>query len=371
MSSSTPSPHRFITSSTPSVQKPKPKLSDLRYTIFSAPVQNSTVIDHASTPSGKTTIPAKRFVVKSAKCTFKVARKIGDGRPTGFPSPQCRFPSRKTDIIDTTSSPPSPDTSQIDVDTPIHIHAHDSTALDASDSDPDGEMLFENADHRDKRRRISPELPSSPSREPEKKCMTPVSNTHRFNLAFLHPPTVSTSTSTPVPIHTPTRPPFLLPTRTSPAKTQSRLPAPEAFSPSRKGNKYVAGGMAATLQSWIVETANTGYQAHLKDTVVWGRDREDGVKMRVRVLNVDEDGVGNVVLARGEVVGSNALHANAYQVSEDGSLNLLLVGSGFVGGKKTARVRVSQDDVLGLRTPFWETEVAGDTFMVGVDWILL
>lgn len=122
--------------------------------------------------------------------------------------------------------------------------------------------------------------------------------------------------------------------------------------------------MASTLQAWIVETASTGYAAQ-NTGVVYGREREEGVKLRVRVGGVGrgraevECFAGGVVFVDGEVEGGLR--------GQDAGVRVLLAGKGGARGT----VRVAEGKVVGIRAPVWDVDVQGEKWVVGVDWIIL
>lgn len=281
-----------------------------------------------------------------------------------------------------------------------HVGLFTADARD-EDEDEDEDMLFESAGQ-NKRRRMSP--PSSPSQQPRTGPHTPVpvqnSTTHRFKVPpprtpglyntvgpFNHPSNSST-TATGSLAPASHRPHFILPPQpTSPPKPSK--PLPEIFSPSRKHGKYIPNGLASTMTSWIIETANTGFAAQERSTgggVVWGQDREDGVKLRVRIRDVSTGAAptsqgesnpaevqcftGGVVFARGDAEPGlyNASRAGS-TATETVETRLLLAGLG--GARGAGSVRIRPGGVVGVRAPLWDVDVGGETWVVGVDWVVL
>ena len=152
--------------------------------------------------------------------------------------------------------------------------------------------------------------------------------------------------------------------------------------------------MAATLQSWIHETASTGYSATTGAAVVWGRDKEDGVKMRVHVLSVtpgrigrgrsDDRGVecvpGGVVLIHGttDSIEDEAPKAlDAMQVDEEPSgganVRIMLAGQGVTGGR--GAIWVKPGGVVGVRAPIWDVCLSEgeetEKWLVAVEWVII
>lgn len=152
--------------------------------------------------------------------------------------------------------------------------------------------------------------------------------------------------------------------------------------------------MAATLQSWIHETASTGYSATTGTAVVWGRDREDGVKMRVHVLSVtpgrfgrgrsDERGVecipGGVVLVHGTTDSTlqdasrapDAMHIDE-EPGRGTEIRIMLAGQGGTRGRSAVWMKAG--GVVGVRSPIWDVCLgAGEEaqkWLIAVEWVVL
>lgn len=119
-------------------------------------------------------------------------------------------------------------------------------------------------------------------------------------------------------------------------------PLPEVFSPHRRGQRFVAGGLAAEVQSWITDLRTQAQDSRRNDS---GRD---GPGFRT-VITVSEIHGEDVVFARG--VDSAGLSRGA----------VLVRGAGHTEPLRS-RMRV------GIREPSWVVEFAGDTWIVSVDW---
>ncbi|PVH97004.1 hypothetical protein DM02DRAFT_730846 [Periconia macrospinosa] len=235
-------------------------------------------------------------------------------------------------------------------------------------------------------------------------------------------PTTNTTTNN--------RPHFIVPSSSpsSPSKSATAAttalsnPLPEIFSPSRKRGRYVTDGLAACLQSWIVETADPlGQQDHLGAE----RDNTDARmrKMkRVRILGFSGDGVrdkedegvyarsGSVLFISAELLNgpssrSETLpqlpsmtlpgdrnidnssqypdqdHDSAKSSGPAKSIKIMLSGqgrnvagntsSGNLRRKSTGGVKLRIGDVLGLKPPLWEVDLGdGEMWVVGVEWVV-
>ncbi|KAF1964772.1 hypothetical protein BU23DRAFT_547059 [Bimuria novae-zelandiae CBS 107.79] len=381
----TPSPHRFLAPAPPLAQKPKAKpQSGLRHAALTQTPKHSVFASrqrHDEADGPRRVTPAKRFVLPPPSSRTP---NIGEGRrprgqvddafrtPQATPRPKPKF--SKVESIDTTSPSSSANTEA-------------RNGFDVIQT-----ILFV-TEERNKRRRVSLEPPTSPTHLPSPhrhyspQIASPIS--HRFKLPTPRA-TVFDNTSTPATDRqTSSRPHFILP-HTSPSLTKSAVPLPETFSPSRKSGRYMPNGMAATLQSWIHEAASTGYTATTSTAVVWGRDKEDGVKMRVRVLSVmgarggDEAEVecwpAGVAFVRGATDASlyNASRASSLtQPEEDrhghAEVKIMLAGQGGARGKGGVRIRVG--DIVGVRAPIWDVRIGTgeqpERWLVGVEWVIL
>lgn len=134
------------------------------------------------------------------------------------------------------------------------------------------------------------------------------------------------------------RPAFL---RSSIAPPEQHEPLPEAFSPHRRGEKFVPGGMAATLQQWVIETGQSATQSKRGKGYLQG---EDYVK-RCRVLSVSGK---DALMVRGRESGGT-------------EVKLLLMAN-----SKQAHVAVGDD--ICIRAPIWSVQLEGCSWTVCVDW---
>ncbi|KAJ4349452.1 uncharacterized protein N0V89_008067 [Didymosphaeria variabile] len=264
------------------------------------------------------------------------------------------------------------------------------------DKENEEEILFV-VEERNKRRRVSPHPstspthaygdPATPHADSSPQIASPVS--HRFKVPGPRPNVPGIASTTVVDRRIHPRPHFILP-HLSPSPTKSANPLPETFSPSRKNGKYVADGMASTLQSWVHETASIGYTANTSSTVVWGRDKEDGVKIKIEVLSVMggrgcggsevECWPGGIIFLRGVTDASlyNVSRASSFTQVEGNhvgptEVNIMLAGQGGARGKGGVRVR--EGGVVGVRAPIWDVHIGygeqAEKWLVGVEWVVL
>jgi len=141
------------------------------------------------------------------------------------------------------------------------------------------------------------------------------------------------------PHHQPTRPAFLKPPS---ATVHTSEPLPEAFSPHRRGQKFIPGGMASELRQWIVDAAQMAAHSHNR--------RSDGQVSHVHVMESRGSAKDGMVLVRGFIEGND--------------IRLILPGA---GKSKNASV-ISPGDFVGIKAPTWDVEMEGESWIVAADW---
>jgi hypothetical protein len=218
-----------------------------------------------------------------------------------------------------------------------------------------------------KRRRLS----SSSQLEESKEATEPDS----FPLVSSPPPSrrpISSTAprfllSTPLPPSTPQAPPatqpFLKPPRfksSDPAEQTQTDPLPEQFSPHRRGQKYVPGGLAAEVRDWLVnlESAILGTSAQ--------RVNDDWV-VRIEVDEVRGGGRAGMTLVRGRQINGDG---KVEVVNGFGVVRVILAGEG-AGSALLRGGTVQVGKMVGIRGPVWEVLLEGEKWGVGVDWKVL
>ncbi|KAI5207724.1 hypothetical protein E4T39_01770 [Aureobasidium subglaciale] len=136
------------------------------------------------------------------------------------------------------------------------------------------------------------------------------------------------------------RPAFLMASLPPP---ESVAPLPDAFSPRRRGHKYVPGGLASEVQSWIIEAAQTASQSRPRTL----QQADDSV----HVVSVDEIKGDGPVFAHGTISGK-------------GFVKVLLID----GQANQKAEKVKAGDRVSIRQPTWDVQVEGEAWTVGVDW---
>ncbi|KAF3035299.1 hypothetical protein E8E12_003045 [Didymella heteroderae] len=376
-----PSPHRFIAPA-PAAQTPNPKPKP-------KPRPPSTLRHARSAQPGvlqvKKIAPAKRFVLAptqqhgreregdgAAPRADRVADRV-ESPPSSVPghdvTPRPR--AGRLASVESIEEPASSASRAVDENEEGDGRNVVQTIEHGDDEDED-EMLFETP-RASKRRRTSPPSPTT-----HRAALG--AGSHRFRVpqtpaaslaaAASNAPATPAAASVSVNTNTTTasRPHFLIPAPRSPDKPC--VPLPEIFSPSRKAQKYIPAGLASSVQAWIIEAAQQGPGAG----IVWGREREDGVRIKIKVSDLGEREEvecwpGGTTFLLGETEPGMYNASRAEGLGEDQGIRLLLAGHGGLRGAAGVKIRVGS--VIGVREPTWELDVGGEKWTVGVDWLVL
>ncbi|KAH9878075.1 hypothetical protein J1614_003292 [Plenodomus biglobosus] len=413
MPTDTPSPHRFLAPRATATQQQRQKPpSGLRNAVSVQTPQS--VIATLQTPNTqlKKVTPARRFVIPPPRDAPSVEtpvrakekeREVGRDVPsheTSPPKPRRKF-ERVESIQDSSQSSAVENKNEDDGEDVLQSIEQGSPSISNAQAtaNDDAEDFFSLSTNHHKRRRLS--SPSSPSSRPATTPQTPHptsnSTSHRFKVPPSRTPGPFTSTShnpasLPLskahPTPTPHRPQFILPPHPTSSPKPSK-PLPEIFSPSRKHGKYIPDGLASIMTGWIIETANTGFAAQERSGtggVVWGRERDDGVKLKVRISHLctgsadpshAQDHVDEVECVAGAVVyvaGQLENHGNTGRPAslvdnEHSQVRILLAGQGDVRG--SGRVPIKKGTLVGIRAPWWDIDVGAHIWTIGVDWVVL
>nr|XP_036585110.1 uncharacterized protein CTRU02_05079 [Colletotrichum truncatum]KAF6794878.1 hypothetical protein CTRU02_05079 [Colletotrichum truncatum] len=124
-----------------------------------------------------------------------------------------------------------------------------------------------------------------------------------------------------------------------------------AFSPQRRGPKYVAGGLAAELQSWLADVKGWGDEHRPADLVM-------------RIV-IDEVRPGNrMCIVKGRRI------VEAGEMREEIAARLMLAGEGRLTGLgQKASVVVGSS--VAISQPAWEVVLQGTKWIVACDWAVL
>ncbi|KAM3075072.1 hypothetical protein ACMFMG_007471 [Clarireedia jacksonii] len=361
----TPSPHRFVIK-----KQPPPPRSRLahdstqqfnatpRFTLSSTPRPTGTQNVSSSIPS------AARYVTP-ARRNLRSYESIED--PSDDPSDD--FPDDVYDSIETDELHADVELSQVDTDNGHEIDTREpkrrrispSPILQENDNDEDNAM---NEDLLDTLASSPTPIISSPITR-----HTLPANTSKSKFLLSTP--LPASTSTPQPSNSIPRP-FHKPPRFRPPDPdeQSHLtpdPLPEQFSPHRKGQKYIPGGLAAEVRDWLMNLDSA-----LPSHVGRGKIKEDMWVVKLVVDEVTGGERAGMNLVRGRQVGREREREDSTKVVENdlGSVKVILAGEvAGVGLQRGKGVEVGK--VVGIKGPVWEVVVEGEKWGVGVDWKVL
>ncbi|RDL37591.1 uncharacterized protein BP5553_05024 [Venustampulla echinocandica] len=355
----TPSPHRFVTKKEATVRKPATTVPLAR-----------EGIPPRSTPQFNVT---PRFHFSSTP------------RPTGTQTCSAATPSASRYLTPAHRTPK--EHRQGVIDTLSDDDLHDSIERDTSDHELEyGTAIADVDDYHAieapsaKRRRLS----SSPAKEEEEHSYDKADVTHEDSFSSSAPflpsppaglrraiPTAASRFLTPAPPSTPAPstanqstfrkpPPFRPPDPSELAQSHSN-PLPEQFSPHSKGRKYIPGGLAAELQSWLFNV-ESAIPSHIGQ-----RSKEDPWLVRIVVDEVSGSAMAGMTLVSGRRVH---VDDRSRMVDHLGGVRVVLAGEGQgTGLQRGTKCEVGK--TVGIKGPVWEVILEGVKWGVGVDWKVL
>ncbi|KAA8569647.1 hypothetical protein EYC84_001250 [Monilinia fructicola] len=352
----TPSPHRFVIK-----KQPPPPRSQL--------AQDST--PRPAGPQQFNTTPRFTF-------SFTPRAAASQSIPSSTPAGRYLTPARNTPKV-RESIDDVPDDCAAHL--PLHdsIETHDEFDTEIELSTQELEDDYEVDTRPSKRQRISPSsaadaiseenddlrpssLPivSSPTSHRPNPIPTPNSKP-KFLLSTTLPPSTPSSTA-------PTT--FLKPPRfrpPDPTETQGNTdPLPEQFSPHRKGQKYVVGGLAAEVRDWLINIDST-IPSHGAPGVQKGKDRDREWIVKMVVDEISGGGRMGMCLVRGRKMRD----VGGVEVVDDlGVVKVMLAGEGAGTGLQRGK-DAEVGRVVGIKGPVWEIVIEGEKWGVGVDWKVL
>lgn len=111
--------------------------------------------------------------------------------------------------------------------------------------------------------------------------------------------------------------------------------------------------------------------------MVWGKEKQDGVRLKVRISSLGVEGLhelecfsGSAVVVRGDTEpGLYSMSRSLSTVNEEEGAKILLAGQG--GARGTGGVKIRIGCIIGIRAPTWNIDIIGEKWVVGVDWMLL
>lgn len=185
------------------------------------------------------------------------------------------------------------------------------------------------------------------------------------------------------------QPKFHKPPRFKPAEVPEAAshaePLPDAFSPRRKGTKYIPGGLAAELREWLVDVeAGAGSSSSSSSTTGLARKRGEEWVARIRVdeLRGGYSGARGMTLITGRVVlaVANDTHEEGQTQDENeqssevlatNTARVILAGPGRLSGLGVSN-EVKPGSVIGIARPTWEVVLDElGRWGVSCDWVVL
>ena len=327
----TPSPRRFLLNKRPTNHTTTTPSRLSKQVLQDAPDSSTPRPTSGPTPSQFAKVP--RFAISTA-------------RRASFPP---RSPSPAKPHFSVSGPGISLGTQHENIRETISISDDDEEMLDNDNSNLDFAILTQpesqdSIPEPEKGAYLTSHLPSSPKRRKidvdDSTTSTPQPTPGRFIL-----PSTGTSRMplTQADGNTPnsSRPAFL--TASMPPPSETVAPLPDAFSPRRRGQKFVPGGLASELQSWVIEAAQTASQSRPRNAL--------SVDDPVHVIDISEVKGNGPVFAYGSGPGKET--------------NKLLLVDGQAN-QKADKVRAG--DRVSIRLPTWDVQVLGEAWTVGVDW---
>ncbi len=161
--------------------------------------------------------------------------------------------------------------------------------------------------------------------------------------------------------------PFLKPPRFRPRDSieQEKVmidPLPEQFSPHRRGQKYVTGGLAAEVRDWL-------FSLESAVPAIPRTEREDDSWL-VKILVDETSGGGTAGMT---MIGGRQVHSmggTSGFVDTMVTVKYILAGEGiYTGLQKGSKVQAGK--TVGIKGVSWEVVLDGQKWRVAVDWMVL
>lgn len=167
----------------------------------------------------------------------------------------------------------------------------------------------------------------------------------------------------------PSFPKFILPSPSSPPL--SGLPQ---FSPHRRNQKLVPGGLATKLRDLVVQTSLRHQQSQIR------QDARSTNVPREGARGTEERGrswdflISVMEVRRAAEIGTGIALVRENAPNDGGgeraTKGWVLIGMGVAGNDNISQtdVRLREGSLIGMRLPVWNIEVLGENWWVGVEW---
>lgn len=166
------------------------------------------------------------------------------------------------------------------------------------------------------------------------------------------------------------RPFFVLPSTQSGGKSDSLHPLPEAFSPHRRGQKFVPGGMADTVRGWIVDITSSMALNNARGSTT--ATQQPSYKTRILVSSAKSAALGgDIGLEDDERAAAVArrswllIEGTYFGSQRDSEPAAAILGA---PSSRKKQVDVKPGVVVGISAPCWHIHLEGKQWLVGVDW---
>ncbi|TQS33587.1 hypothetical protein Golomagni_06063 [Golovinomyces magnicellulatus] len=154
------------------------------------------------------------------------------------------------------------------------------------------------------------------------------------------------------------KPPIFRPPDTNKQTDHPMDPEHDQFSPHRRGEKYVRGGLAAEVRNWLVNIKSSlpGPQMSNKDPWL----------VRISIEEFSGGGKAGMTIARGKKLQTS--QENISDISNE--VKIILAGEASSISLQKCK-SIEKNSIVGIRGPIWEVTIEGEKWDVGVDWKVL
>lgn len=160
-------------------------------------------------------------------------------------------------------------------------------------------------------------------------------------------------------------PRFMAPAAEGAVSRPQQYPLPDAFSPQRRGARYVPGGLAAELRDWLVEVKGRGGDGAGAD-IGGGITADADSDADARAVEVDEVCAGQGMwLVTGRQRGRGGEGEGQFV-----DVRAILAGEGRLSGL-ARRNEVVSGCVVQVLPPAWDIDLQDGRWSVACDWHVL
>ncbi|POS83008.1 hypothetical protein EPUL_004533, partial [Erysiphe pulchra] len=132
-------------------------------------------------------------------------------------------------------------------------------------------------------------------------------------------------------------------------------PNPDLFSPHRRGEKYIGGGLAAELRNWLV---------NIKSSIPTSqKGRKDPWLFEILVEDFNGSNRIGMILVKGRRLQVTGVEKKDFV----GEVKIILASEiSSIGLQKSSNVEKGR--IIGIKGPIWEVTIQNEKWAVGVDW---